>query len=535
MKEVDIIGILGKEKDFGNNKNYNKSWRPTVEVVKSDQWTVKYYHIIVDDSTTKDMRDKIENDIRELSPTTKIKYYEMNWEDPWEFEDVYVSLFDLSKKIQKQKNRELYINITTGTHTAQICLFLLAEANRFGSKHLLQVRKPEKKDHFSKLTVINLYAVEYDMIAQRFEKESEDNVDLMKNTIKTENKKYNLLIKELVKVSRRSTDPILLLGPTGSGKTFLAKNIYKVRQKDSQVNGNFIAVNCATISGDIAKSALFGHKKGAYTGADKNSDGYLKAANGGVLFLDEVGELDLEVQSMLLKAIEDKSFIPLGSTEEEKSDFQLICGTNQDLKEMVSKGGFREDLLARINLWKYTLPGLKDRPEDIMINVKYELDKKGKKVDFNNQAWEMFNNFAVSDEALWKSNFRDLISAVTRMYTLSEGGRIKEKEVKDEIKRLKDDWDYDGDYQGKKDESIDLSKYLSHGKKNMEDIDYIEQVKLKEVIKVCLNSENGSDAAKKLFTSKEKTEKEITNYPNLIKVYLERFGLNYKMIKSLKT
>ena len=124
-------------------------------------------------------------------------------------------------------------------------------------------------------------------------------------------------------------------------------------------------------------SALFGHVKGAFTGAMRDRPGLLRGANGGLLFLDEMAELGLDEQAMLLRALEEKRFLPLGGDREIASDFQLIAGTNRDLAEAVRTGRFREDLLARIDLWTFRLPGLAERREDIAPNLDYELEQFG--------------------------------------------------------------------------------------------------------------------------------------------------------------
>src|SRR4029077_20611819 len=129
------------------------------------------------------------------------------------------------------------------------------------------------------------------------------------------------------------------------------------------LSGRFVEVNCATLRGDQAMSALFGHKRGAFTGAQTDRAGLLKEADQGLIFLDEIGELGADEQAMLLRALEDKTFLPLGADRELGSDFQLIAGTNCDLAAFVRSGQFREDLLARINLWTFQLPGLAQRPE----------------------------------------------------------------------------------------------------------------------------------------------------------------------------
>ena len=148
-------------------------------------------------------------------------------------------------------------------------------------------------------------------------------------------------------------------------------------------------------------SALFGHVKGAFTGATTDRPGLLRAADGGMLFLDEIGELGVDEQAMLLRAVEEKRFLPVGSDREVQSDFQLIAGTNRDLAAEVAHGRFREDLLSRINLWTFRLPGLSARREDIEPNLDYELEqytaRTGIKVTFNKEARRRFLDFAMSD------------------------------------------------------------------------------------------------------------------------------------------
>ena len=184
-------------------------------------------------------------------------------------------------------------------------------------------------------------------------------------------------------------------------------------------------------------SALFGHVKGAFTGATTDRPGLLRAAHGGMLFLDEIGELGADEQAMLLRAVEEKRFLPVGSDRDVHSDFQLVAGTNRDLTAEVAQGQFREDLLARINLWTFRLPGLSARREDIEPNLDYELEqytaRTGTKVTFNKEARRRFLDFAMSEGAAWRANFRDLNGAVTRMATLAPGNRINVDTVEEEI------------------------------------------------------------------------------------------------------
>src|SRR5690606_6744480 len=221
-----------------------------------------------------------------------------------------------------------------------------------------------------------------------------------------------------------------------------------------------------TLRGDGAASTLFGHRKGAFTGAAAERAGLLRTAHEGVLFLDEIGELGLDEQAMLLKAIEEKRFYPMGADREVESDFQLIAGTNRDLRGEVAAGRFREDLFARINLWTYALPGLAERPEDIEPNVDHLLalhaQENRSAVRFNAEARAAYLRFAQNPgEAPGSGNFRDLAASVTRLATLAEGGRITEPLVQAEIARLRWLWKHaDGGAGGSADGDIDLAALL---------------------------------------------------------------------------
>ena len=184
------------------------------------------------------------------------------------------------------------------------------------------------------------------------------------------------------------------------------------------MKGEFVEVNSATLRGDAAMSTLFGHVKGAFTGATADRPGLLRKADQGLLFLDEIGEVGLDEQAMLLRAIEEKVFMPVGADREVRSEFQLIAGSNRDLGDAVRQGRFREDLLARINLWTFRLPGLCERREDIEPNLNYELEQFarqfGTQVTLNKEARTRFVQFAVSPSGIWSGNFRDLNAAVSR-------------------------------------------------------------------------------------------------------------------------
>jgi len=286
-----------------------------------------------------------------------------------------------------------------------------------------------------------------------------------------------------------------------------------------------VEVNCATLRGDAAMSALFGHVKGAFTGALKDRPGLLRAANGGLLFLDEVGELGLDEQAMLLRALEEKRFLPLGGDDEATSDFQLIAGTNRDLSDRVAGGAFREDLLARMNLWTFRLPGLRERAEDIAPNVDYELEqftrRTGRRVTMSKEAKERFLAFAESDEAKWSANFRDLSAAITRMATLATGGRISLDVLDEEVVRLKSAWrpaQLDGDH--------DTVLLPLLGEKALEKVDLFDRVQLAFVVRTCRECPTLSDAGRRLFAVTREKRK-FANDADRLRKYLARFGLEW--------
>ena len=274
-------------------------------------------------------------------------------------------------------------------------------------------------------------------------------------------------------------------------------------------------------------AALFGHTKGAFTGAQKERSGYLVTANNGVLFLDEIGELGLEEQAMLLHAIENKTFHPVGSDKAVSSNFQLIAGTNKNLKLEVEQGRFREDLLARINLWTYELPALKNRREDIPANIDYEVSiyeqKSGQRIQFNKEARDTFEQFATSARAIWSGNFRDLSSAITRLCTLADSSRITVDDVKDEIKRLENTWQ-------SSEQSTSLSvlqKYVSEAE--VEQMDHFDAHQLNYVLNVCNKHRNMAAAGRELFNV-SRTKKAQTNDSTRLQKYLQKFGLSWSQL-----
>lgn len=525
-----VLGLLGPVLDQGKGPTRWERWRPSVSVCQYEDLLVSRFELLHDLKFCA-LCKQITADVKSVSPETEVREHVMQFEDAWDFEDVYGALHDFARSYPFNPDEEEYlVHITTGTHVAQICLFLLTEARYFPARLLQTAPPPKWGTGPGSYDIVDLDLSRYDRLASRFAREQEESTSMLKSGIETRNERFNRLIERIERVAISSKAPILLTGPTGAGKSLLARRVYELKKSRRQLSGAFVEVNCATIRGDGAMSALFGHKRGAFTGAVADRPGLLRAADGGLLFLDEVAELGPDEQAMLLRSLEDKRFLPVGSDKEQQSDFQLIAGTNCDLKTVVAEGHFREDLLARINLWTFDLPPLRERREDIEPNLRYELEqfarRSGAKVTFNKEAQERFVKFATGPEATWAGNFRDLNAAVTRMATLAGGGRITLDVVEEEIARLREQW------QSVKDDDCTpvLQRHLSAHQ--LEAIDPFDRVQLAEVIRTCESARSLSEAGRKLFSA-SRQRKGSANDADRLRKYLARYGLDWRAISGV--
>src|SRR5580704_9048486 len=287
-----VIGILGTTLDAGRNQDRWQNWRPTVAICRQADFVVKRLELL-HGLRDKSLAQLLAKDIAAVSPETTVRLNEIEFGDPWDFERVYETLFKFARAYPFDADTEDYlIHITTGTHVAQICLFLLTES-RYLPGRLLQASPERDRAAPGEIKIIDLDLSKYDRIASRFRQEQSDAVSYLKGGIDTRNAAFNRLIDRIEHVAIATRDPLLLMGPTGAGKSLLAKRIFELKKNRRAVEGSFVEVNCATVRGDAAMSALFGHVKGAFTGAQKDRPGLLRAADKGVLFLDEVGELGL--------------------------------------------------------------------------------------------------------------------------------------------------------------------------------------------------------------------------------------------------
>jgi transcriptional regulatory protein RtcR len=523
-KPIITFGFLGSTLDRAQGAERWSKWRPTVAMCQQEDLLVSRLELLVEPKFA-DLAKSVVADIAKVSPETEVVVHEFALKDPWDFQEVYERLYDLVRGYEFEPEKAEYlIHLTTGTHVAQICWFLLNEAN-FIPARLLQTSPSREGGRDAKASgryeIIDIDLSKYDRLSTRFAQEQERTLDFLKSGIATKSKGFNKLIEQIELVAVNSKAPILIMGPTGAGKSMLAGRIYDLRRSRAGLSGRFVEVNCATLRGDQAMSALFGHKRGSFTGAQSDRPGLLKEADKGLIFLDEIGELGLDEQAMLLRALEDKTFLPLGSDKAVQSDFQLIAGTNRDLRAQVAAGKFRDDLLARINLWTFTLPSLAERREDIAANLDFELERYAKshrrQVRMNKEAREAFLKFAKGPEAKWSANFRDLNAALTRMATLAPKGRITVECVEAEVARLQEGW-----REPMQKNELENSFY---------EIDPFDRVQLEFVIKTCRESKTLSDAGRKLFAvSRAKRSK--MNDADRLKKYLKRFDLTWEKLQK---
>ncbi|WP_434348263.1 RNA repair transcriptional activator RtcR [Myxococcus virescens] len=526
-RKTVVLGMLGTTLDNGQGPQRWTRWRPTVALCQQEDLLVHRLELLHPPNATS-LAATLAGDIRQVSPETEVRGRPLDIQNPWDLEETYGALLDYVRGYAFNPEAEDYlVHITTGTHIAQICMFLLVESRLIPGK-LVQVSPgPRDRAGAGTHTLIDLDLSQYDTLAARFRQEQREGLAFLKSGIDTRNAAFNRLIERIEQVAVQSRAPLLITGPTGAGKSQLARRIYALKKSRRGVAGPFVDLNCATLRGDGAMSALFGHVKGAFTGALSDRPGLLRQANGGVLFLDEIGELGADEQAMLLRALEDKRFLPVGADREVESDFQLIAGTNRDLQVEVERGRFREDLLARINLWTFRLPALRERPEDIPPNLLFELDQSseavGTRVTMNKEAQKRFLDFATSTEARWAGNFRDLNAAVLRMATLATGGRITRDVVDEELERLREQWRPSGAKAAVVAGDL-VAEVL--GENLASELDRFDRVQLADVLSVCQASRSLSDAGRVLF-AQSRAQKKSVNDADRLKKYLARFGLTW--------
>ncbi len=236
-------------------------------------------------------------------------------------------------------------------------------------------------------------------------------------------------IFEVIEAVKESSSSVLITGETGTGKELIARSLH---YNSSRKEKPFVPVNCAAIPKDLIESELFGYEKGAFTGATSRRIGKFEEASGGTLFLDEIGELELPLQSKLLRVLQERELERLGSNKTIKVDFRLVCSTNRNLKEEVKAGNFREDLYYRINVVEIKVPPLRERVEDIPLLAMEFLNefslREKKKLTLSDDVIDIFRSYH------WPGNIRQLKNIIERAVVLARTDRITPRELPEELR-----------------------------------------------------------------------------------------------------
>lgn len=297
------------------------------------------------------------------------------------------------------------------------------EAMRRGAFHY--VEKPVNK---KTLQAVVQKAVEYRQLRRenREIKEVDGGRGAKETTIVAASPAMNEVLQTVDKVAD-SDATVLIRGDSGTGKELVARAIH---QRSGRQEGPFVPVNCAAIPAELLESLLFGHKKGAFTGATEESPGKFAAADGGTIFLDEIAEMSADLQSKLLRVLQERTIDVVGASKPRSIDVRVLAATHRDIAQLVDEGQFREDLYFRLNVVPIDIPPLRERTEDIPVLTRYFIRQNDEVGDLE-VAREV-------DEALldyeWPGNVRELQNVVERMCLLHEGARLELEDVPAEIR-----------------------------------------------------------------------------------------------------
>ncbi len=293
------------------------------------------------------------------------------------------------------------------------------------------------------------------VLLKRFVEESKKGKELIGNSTAVKN-----ILKKINQVCNTKTN-ILIEGETGTGKELVAKLIHKLSNRR---NFPFVAINCSSIPQNLLESEFFGYKKGAFTGADKDKDGLFKQADKGTIFLDEVGDLPMELQGKLLRAIQEREIRPIGSNTNINVDVKVIAATNTSLIKLVNEGKFREDLFYRLNVIKIEIPPLRERKEDIIPLANHFIGRFS--VENNKVVRKVEKNFY---ETLlgyhWPGNVRELQNVIERAVVLCEDGVLSDDLI--EFNVLKEDKGFDFEHVVLPEDGINLKKVVLEFEKSL--------------------------------------------------------------------
>ena len=321
----------------------------------------------------------------------------------------------------KAVDQDLLVIIITGYASVESAV----EAIKIGAYDY--IKKPFKADFIKLILKLALDKIELNREVQRLIASQRKEFEF-KNII-GQSSRMREVFQLVRKVVKHDMPTVLVRGESGTGKELIAKAIHTLGQRTA---GAFIEIDCASMPATLLESEVFGYEKGAFTGADRSKPGLLEEAHRGIMFFDEIGEMDLPIQKKMLRVLEEKSFRRLGGVKKITTDFQIISATNQKLEDLVAAGKFRGELFYRLNIMPIFLPPLREREGDIELLSKFFVSK------FNKEYRKKVKNF--SDEAIsmlngypWPGNVRELRNVIERILIVQDVNEILPIHLPDEI------------------------------------------------------------------------------------------------------
>jgi len=424
-----LISFVGSNDPFGRKEKVSGEgnvYGPIISAVKEGDFD--NIILLATPSLFKNAEDTLK-EIEKLYPNKEVKIYDTQINDPTSHIEIINALKKFIEKEQKllKKDCEIFISVTSGTPSMHACLLLLAASNMLPAKVIHRKEARFADSEKQTITQIDFTRPEFPVVSPKISREWKE-----EETVPTSFYDYGLIgesenfikaCQEAWNFAKKDVD-ILILGETGTGKELFAEMIHKASGR----KGGLVSFNCNETSENLIESDLFGHKKGAFTGAIENRDGLCKTAENGTLFLDEIGDVPIPIQGKLLRFLENKKFRPVGDDEEIESNVRFVFATNRDLKKLIDEEKIREDFYHRIYRFRVTIPPLRERITDIPLLVKYfisKFDKKIPEVQVTTEAMQALIKHS------WPGNVRELRNIIEKAIILSGDKRIITPELLD--------------------------------------------------------------------------------------------------------
>jgi DNA-binding NtrC family response regulator len=358
-----LLSWIAKKNDMIRESGSDEYRGPTLEVLRDSVFDLAYLFSNDEETRTKALNLKSyvdRNSVQFRTRDIKLEYVELS--NPADYKELWEEFPKRVEKLLKtfeKDNLELFINVSAGTPAMTTTWMMMVGTGQIQAKLLNSQLDPKTNKTYVNTIDIGVYPF-VATLQDKFDSQ-------LKISQKFKSPQMRKIMRNLTILAESTGKPILILGETGTGKTWLAKQFHQMTGKDEKL---FYKVVCGEFKGadsNVAKSALFGHMKGAFTGATESKEGYLSKADGGTLFLDEIGDIPWDAQRLLIDAVESGLFRPLSSNDIISSKFQLICATNRNITEMLERNELSQDFYNRISIFKNEIPPIRERSLDIPI------------------------------------------------------------------------------------------------------------------------------------------------------------------------